>query len=455
MRLWSLIRNQEVLLVFTYAPAGLGHLRVTDALFDGVPGESSGLILGSHDKSIGWIHRMMSSYVPLRVLMETFQQGSLEDVYCFFYRLYLREASQVVREQMKTILDQSLEKPKVVLIVATHFGLAHQLAAIKKELEKEEKTRIILVVQVTDDSPQRIWYVPGADITMVPSEKTKLELEKVGVEDHLEKIPIVVQPYPISPQMTARLTPGKYKLRQEQLKFGGKEKVEVAVPVSGAAVGLEYLMELMDEVAAFSDRFVFNVIAKYAPYTKPYIHRMLERPYEDLILADKDREAVSRYEQLYQEKVVGLEITKPSEQAFKVLTTPDRVGGVVMLFSKPVGRQEYDNLDFMRRHKLIPSAVEQNKMEKMTRAEDWLEGSKLEKWRKKARNWRGLCLPWKSGKEGALFIRWALKNGLLYEMCAEREVGKDEAVRRGYEVGDYGVKKFWELMDQLVAERMV
>jgi hypothetical protein len=48
--------------------------------------------------------------------------------------------------------------------------------------------------------------------------------------------------------------------------------------------------------------------------------------------------------------VISFEITKPSEQCFKALLPVSSAGGVTLLLSDPVGRQEYDNLAFLKRY---------------------------------------------------------------------------------------------------------
>jgi hypothetical protein len=54
--------------------------------------------------------------------------------------------------------------------VCTHFGLAHKLAAIKEKLQKEKQVRMVLVVFVSDDTFQHIWYIDGADLLVVGSQ---------------------------------------------------------------------------------------------------------------------------------------------------------------------------------------------------------------------------------------------------------------------------------------------
>lgn len=140
-------------------------------------------------------------------------------------------------------------------------------------------------------------------------------------------------------------------------------------------------------------------------------------------------------------KVFALEITKPSEQTFKVLLNPKQVGGVIMLFSQPVGRQEYDNLSFMRRFSLIPSEEEQYILDDMLKNKKY--DSVLSTFGEKARNWRGVVLP----KDGNLAARMILRykySGLFKNMCFySKKISSKE-------LSDKGVTNFWMFVDQEV-----
>src|SRR3989344_3614721 len=54
------LQHRDTLLVFTYAPAGLGHMRVMNALIDGLPQNIEYAILGTNDTRIRYWHRIIS-----------------------------------------------------------------------------------------------------------------------------------------------------------------------------------------------------------------------------------------------------------------------------------------------------------------------------------------------------------------------------------------------------------
>lgn len=81
---------------------------------------------------------------------------------------------------------------------------------------------------------------------------------------------------------------------------------------------------------------------------------MLKRSYVDITVSSQDKEIVHKYEEIYKEFPISLEITKPSEQSFKALLECTMQGASLLLFSEPIGRQEKDNLNFLRRSNLIP-----------------------------------------------------------------------------------------------------
>jgi hypothetical protein len=450
MKIEEMLGRKSLVLILAYAPAGLGHLRVTDALYEGLPPGVNPLLLGAHDKALGTVHRMMSVHPAARMMMEWVQKGWMEDVFTRYYRKWLRRGSGLIYEQLTTIMEQRMEVPKTVLVVCTHFGLAHQLAAIKGKLEKEKEVKVILVTVVTDDSPLHVWYVPGADLTFVPSELTKTKLLEYGRKAGLEKIRIKVRPYPVNPNLAERLTSGEIKQRRRQVKGKGEAKIEVVVPISGAAVGLKYYQNLMDELHEKSERFNFRVISKTATYTKGFLQEMLKRAYVRLEVSDEDREVVEKYEQVYKQEVISLEITKPSEQAFKALLNPGQRGGAVVLFTRPVGRQEWDNLDYLRRHGLTATRSKQRELWKWAEQEKGNWGGvkksraklKVKRWREEIRQWRGIRIP-NEPKQAAEFIWWGIEQGLFAEMmkCCGKPVKGD---RRKSELGDDGVRLIWE-----------
>jgi len=233
----SKITDKETLLIFTYSPAGLGHLRVTEALFNGIPKNTYPILLGSQDKRITYIHRVMSVHDITRRLFEWLQIGRAEEITTPMYRFYLRTHTGMLTRQINTIIDQSFTNPQTILIVATHFGLAHQAAQLKEQLKKNRRLNVKIMVQVTDDSPQHIWYVPGADLTLVPSNRTRDQLIAYGKSANLAETNIQINPYPLSPHLNGVLPLNDQLSRFNQLDAKANAPIHLVFPISGAAVG--------------------------------------------------------------------------------------------------------------------------------------------------------------------------------------------------------------------------
>jgi hypothetical protein len=102
---------------------------------------------------------------------------------------------------------------------------------------------------------------------------------------------------------------------------------------------------------------------------------------------------------------IALEVSKPSEQTIKALADPKKVGGSILLFTEPVGRQEYDNLDFLAKHHLIPTDKE------MLLLCDQTQSNQV---REIAQKWRGIMLPY-NAKEAAHFTAHCLATGIFSE----------------------------------------
>lgn len=436
----SPFKDKSLLICFAYAPASLGHLRVTDALYRGLPeGANTPLLLGSQDTTITYLHRFMSLNSVIRHLTVWAEKGRVENITTFIYRYLLRSHTDLLYQQMKTIISESYTAPSKILIIATHFGLAHQLSAIKERLEKDTMIKVILVVQVTDDSPHHIWLIPGADLIFVPSERTQQELLRYGEKIHTG-VPVVVNPYPISPILSEPLTKKQYE--EKLMQVDNKDStlpIQVVIPISGAAVGTDYFAILTAELNKKSLRFLFHIICKDTSFTKKFISEVAVHEYIRIYGAQEDRKVITTYEDVYRKNVISIEITKPSEQSFKALLDCKAESASLLLFTEPVGRQEYDNLDFLKRHKLIPNNRDQELLVQMKTSSEILS---------KASNWRGIRIP-KDPVKAAQFIFWCLNVGIFSKMMRYTPASINDHLHQN-ELASDGVKTFWKKVATLL-----
>ncbi|HOX95912.1 MAG TPA: hypothetical protein PLI45_00830 [Candidatus Woesebacteria bacterium] len=405
------------LLVFTYAPAGLGHLRVTDALVDSRPKDLSYLMLGSYDRFITSFHRFFSVNPIGKFIFTLNQYGFLEDIVTAIYRRILIMTSGQMYRQMKSIV-QSKQDIDEIWVIATHFGMAHQLGAVKDRLAKDTGKKIKLIVQVTDDTTQHIWCIRGADLTFVPSLLTKEKLLKYASRHKIDSKYEVI-PYPLCPILTAKLDVSKGR---DQALGKSKQKINVAVPISGASVGLNYATKLITELCKKSDRFKFWVLVKKSVYTDHFINELSKLTGVSLITGRNDNEMISLYELLYQENLIHLEITKPSEQSFKAILPPACVGGSILLFTAPVGRQEYENMEFLKRHGLMPGYLDTTP--------------------------RAISLP-ENPLKAADFVIQSLETGLFLRMSLPSFQFSEASMKSG-EVGSSGSEDFWKKVESLL-----
>jgi hypothetical protein len=433
--------SDSLLTIFTYAPAGLGHLRVTDALFEGLPKLVKPLILGADDKRITWLHRVTSIHPLLRRIMEWVQQGTPQEVFTYFYRAHLRRNNNKLYNQLSLLIEQHLEKPQKVLVIATHFGLAHELASIKKRLELNKKIKLFLVVQVTDDTPQPIWFVPGADLIVVPSQETQEALDHYRRRQGFRPVKLKVLPYPLKPKLMKNLSHEEYANKRQQLSPGDEVQINLAIPISGAAVGLKYFANFVNRLEENSQLYQFFIISRFSPHTKQFLFNMAQKPSVQIYSAQADHKVVNYYEKVYQQEVISLEITKPSEQAFKVLLDPVQRGGAIMLFSEPVGRQEYDNLKFMRKHRLIPDQDVQRELWELAANSQQISDYLLNQ----ARHWRGVLVP-NNAVRAAEFVEWLRLQGVLKQMNVYQPLEQQSRI----EVSDQGVYLFWKTVGALL-----
>jgi hypothetical protein len=436
------LTQRKLLLVLTYAPAGLGHLRVTDALYHGLPETVTPVVLGSQDASIQSIHRITSVNPVGKAVFDWLQAGSLSTQSNKLYRDSLRADTRGISKEMSRLLTERLERPDKVLVVCTHFGLAHKLAAIKEEYQKREGVRMVLAVCVTDDTFQHIWYVDGADLLVVPSQYTKRKYEaygkRLGSQTRIE-----VVPYPVHPRLGEKLGAAELAAKTRQLDAGSAEPIHVSIPISGAAVGTEYSSRLITHLRQTSDRFIFHIVCKDAPFTRDFLSQWAGKPWVVLHVGTQDREVVDRYDALMEQQTISLEVTKPSEQTFKCLVPTASRGGVILLFTHPVGTQEYENMDFLQRHSLVPSSETNDELWAMSRGADSTGAALLSRALDESRGWRGVRIP-PDPVEAAEFVAWMHASGFFARMLdgnLDRKV-QDEESRV---LGPDGVSEFWDL----------
>ncbi len=208
-------------------------------------------------------------------------------------------------------------------------------------------------------------------------------------------------------------------------------------------MGTLYFSHLIASLREKSDRFHFHIVSKDAPFTRNFLSAMERKPWATLYVGEQDREVVDLYDQLLDREVISLEVTKPSEQAFKALTGTQTRGGVILLFSEPVGSQEFDNLDFLERNKLIPSKEDNALLWEIAESSAGIKTTLGKRFLAESRTWRGVRLP-KGSKRSADFIGWMLNSGMFSRMVSNNRsvVLKDE----GKVIqGSKGVAEFWDL----------
>lgn len=446
----SSLKDPSLLIIFAYAPAGLGHLRVTDALFHGLPKNvQHPFLLGAQNKSITALHRITSLNPLLRPFSEWIESGPLQIPTTRLYTFLLRHQTQLLYKQLLTIVNEQFEKPARILIIATHFALAHQLVSLKEQLRKDTRIRMTVIVQVTDDYPHPVWYVRGADAILVPSAQTKQKLARFAPKG--TKTLIMVNPYPVSPSANIPLTNKHIEQRIQQTDPHDHHTIQVVIPISGAAIGTQFFNDITHRLHHLSDRFIFHIIVKDAPYTKRFISSMIIKPYIQLSVSPDDRTVIEYYENVYQNNTIGYEITKPSEQAFKALLDCSKRGASLLLFTSPVGEQEENNLSFLYRHSLIPSVQETKILWHAAEHNITLSDIHQSAIALSIHRWRGICLPMHPEK-AARFIFWALHQNIFLGMVTCK-VNPHHLDPYASEIQSNGVETFWEIVAQLLEKK--
>lgn len=445
----KIFQDRSIVVYLSYAPAGFGHLRVADALYHGLPNYVTPILLGTSDTSVTFLHRLTSVHPILRAVFVWGQSGIRERLFTVFYRRYLHKTAHNIKHQLIETIQQRIDPVSTIVIVATHFGIAHQVSFIKKELEKTLNVKIILAVVVTDDSPQLIWYVHHADLIFVPSDKTAEVFGKYDTRKIEMKPKIKVIPYPISPTLGQVLSGVEFENRKNQVDPEKERDTNMIIPLSGAAVGTKDVETIIAELKRLNKRFTFGVVVKDAPYTKMFISRLEKHnTYVKIYKSKDDKAIVDMYERVYMRNTISLEITKPSEQAFKALYYPKQRGGSVLLFASPVGRQEFDNLDFLQRHKLLPTNTEHKAIWELSRQKTFEKETMYTAVLNTCHNWRGLILP-TDPIEATQFINFCMEHKIFYRMM-NHEKPRQTPPHNDHEISSDGVAELWKTVENFV-----
>ena len=435
--------HPDNMLILTTSPAGLGHIRVTEALRSGLDPHAHIDIVGIRNPSIQFLHRATSQNRYLRHLMEFVQTSPLaETQFTYLYQKHLSQHAHEVYQRISDLVKRRRPKPQTLIIVSTHFSLAHQIAAIKNQLSQDLDLCIVLVVIVTDDSPSKIWAISQADFIFVPSQQTQERLNHHLTQAE-PKPQVIVNPYPIDRRLCQPLTEQEYQYRQQQLHPHTPTPTQIIIPISGAAVQLDYSQQLITGLERHSQTDI-TVVSRESKYTTRFLNWCQDRPSVNLIANQLDRDVVADYQQAFQNQIFALEITKPSEQTFKTLLSPRQRGGVIMLFSPPVGQQENDNLAFLYRHLLLPDYQDKIIIDRLFVYHETLNINK--KFLATAQTWRGILLP-SNGPAAATAIFRLKDSGILSALS------KFSQFPNHPELKDNGVNQFWSILAQQTAKK--
>ena len=428
----------NTLIIFTSSPTGLGHIRVMNALIGGLPPGADYKIVGIKDVNAAKIHALGSRIKIFEKLTEFVQYTPLfESIVTKIYRVFFSSRTKRLTEELAKIRQDNPEKNNWI-VVSTHFALAYPVVAIKKTFKKRFGINIYNILTVTDDSPQRVWAVEGSNIIFTPSGTTENKIRSFLPKNTQTSIETVS--FPVSPRLAQKLPEDELTLIENQLDPAIKIPLHLSIPVSGAAVQLDFLETLIKELTR--GQFVCTVIGQTTPFTTTFFEHLKRIPRVQVSTGETASATVKLYESaFYQKSRPAVEVTKPSEQTFKAILKPSERGGVIMLLTDPVGRQEHDNFHFLLRHLLVPDESEQELLERY-----FLKGvatiEEKNRLHYKASHWRALKLP-ENPKVAAIFIRRAKEEGILHSMLAYvPETRRD--------LTSNGVAQIWEATIEMV-----
>ena len=100
----SQLTDPSVEFILAYASTGLGHLRVTNALFEAAPKGVFPHLLKTRDQTASTLHRLTSMNPLSRSLLEWSQNGLPEAVFTKGYRTFLRSNHRGIQAELATLI---------------------------------------------------------------------------------------------------------------------------------------------------------------------------------------------------------------------------------------------------------------------------------------------------------------------------------------------------------------
>lgn len=421
--------SKDNLIIFTTAPTGLGHIRVMDALREGLPDNANIEFIGLTNINATKIHTFGSRIRFLQKITEFYQTNpAAEQLVTSVYQKFLYMQSSMFTGYFD-IIEHKYPSVKKLIVVCTHYALAYAITYIKPSLEKKFKVRVSIFVIMTDDSPQRVWAVNGADVIFAPSQKTA---DKIKTLLQTKNTKVITVSFPVSPRLTQKLNKDEFSKVQNQLDPQNPTPLQIEIPISGAAVQLPFIQKLINKLSY--ENFEFTVVGQEGLYTALFFLQIRRLARVQTLIGADSRQTVNFYESVFnQEERPAVEITKPSEQVFKAILKPGERGGVILLLTSPIGRQEKDNMDFLLRHDLMPDNSLHSELDSiLLTTHDPLPAKLLYR----ASHWRALKLP-EDPHIAAVYIKRLRETGLLLSMLSYVSETKTELTSDG-------VKQIWE-----------
>ncbi|MDQ3239351.1 MAG: hypothetical protein M3P33_02395, partial [bacterium] len=263
--------KKHIKIIISTSPTGLGHIRVMNALLEGLPKEIKPSIIGIQDNLTSFIYRIISTNATLRKCFEFIQNNPLaENLTSQIIRSFqIINLSNTIAE-IKNILDSDDEISDIIY-VSTHPMIGNKIQKIiDKQYFDIPSTHALIV---TDDSPQRFWVL-NSDYIITPSEKTKNKLQKLCTDCNFNP-KIIVKPYPINPKYLKKLPPHVLYNKLEQIEPDNPQKLRICIPISGAAVQLDFYQVLIEQLLITIphnnlNEFTFSIITKEGNFTRPF-----------------------------------------------------------------------------------------------------------------------------------------------------------------------------------------
>lgn len=309
----------------------------------------------------------------------------------------LRNHPESNPDAVSQIFQKELKSPDNSWLVFTNADVAQAYARAKIKNPDHAFKEAKSIVVVTDNFPINIhlfWLIP-CDYLVVPNQETLASAySALTYWDKMwpgQKPPkIVVNSFPIHPTHEEAMPTELQKNRRQALDSYDFTKPQAAFLLGGASVQAEYMQILVKQSCWWLQPY--SVLRNHIQ-TRSLQDAITSVPKGRVDLVSDNNALIQALNQRMSENPPDIIVVKPGELSNLARLPTDSRGGGQLFFTHPVGNQEKQNIEYLRRKGLMLSEFDGQKLIQDFKGKTPTSPGKILYWSSQSRRLRAIRLP--------------------------------------------------------------